>query len=90
MLGAVTGDIIGSRFEFHGTKNTEFDLLSRGCRYTDDCSTLWKRLNSWPRSQPASPTTIPKASKAHKRYCGGHFHGSQRSLQGNDKILYLE
>lgn len=36
MLGAITGDIIGSRFEFHGTKSTDFDLFGRGCRYTDD------------------------------------------------------
>ena len=36
MLGAITGDIIGSRFEFNGTKSTNFDLLGRGCRFTDD------------------------------------------------------
>lgn len=36
MLGAITGDIIGSRFEFNGTKSTAFDLLGHGCRFTDD------------------------------------------------------
>lgn len=36
MLGAITGDIIGSRFEFNGIKSTAFDLLGRGCRFTDD------------------------------------------------------
>lgn len=36
MLGAITGDIIGSRFEFNGTKSTDFSLFGRGCRYTDD------------------------------------------------------
>lgn len=38
MLGAITGDIIGSRFEFNGIKNTDFDLFGRGCRFTDDSS----------------------------------------------------
>lgn len=36
MLGAITGDIIGSRFEFSSIKSTDFDLFGRGCRYTDD------------------------------------------------------
>ena len=36
MLGAITGDTIGSRFEFAGTKRTDFDLFGPGCRYTDD------------------------------------------------------
>lgn len=36
MLGAITGDIIGSRFEFNGTKSIDFSLFGRGCRFTDD------------------------------------------------------
>ena len=38
MLGAVIGDIAGSRFERHPHKNKEFDLLTQlgGCRPTDD------------------------------------------------------
>lgn len=51
MLGAVTGDIIGSRFEFHGTKSTEFDLLSRGCRYTDD-SAMTMAVAEWLLDDP--------------------------------------
>ncbi|MDR3069125.1 MAG: ADP-ribosylglycohydrolase family protein [Cellulomonas sp.] len=37
MLGAVVGDIVGSRFEFdRGGKTTEFELFGPGCDYTDD------------------------------------------------------
>ena len=28
MLGAICGDVIGSRHEHHGTKTTEFELLT--------------------------------------------------------------
>ena len=38
MLGAIIGDIAGSRFEWHNHKNKDFELLShiKGCRPTDD------------------------------------------------------
>lgn len=38
MLGAIIGDIAGSRFEWNPNKNKEFDLLTHigGCRPTDD------------------------------------------------------
>lgn len=37
MLGAIAGDIIGSRFEFdHKFKSKDFDLFHDDCRYTDD------------------------------------------------------
>lgn len=36
MLGAIIGDIVGSRFEWHNIKNKEFDLFTSDCRLTDD------------------------------------------------------
>jgi len=36
MLGAIAGDIIGSIYELHPIKTTEFPLFSPGCRFTDD------------------------------------------------------
>jgi ADP-ribosylglycohydrolase len=36
MLGAIAGDIIGSRFEKSGFKSTEFELFHRRCGFTDD------------------------------------------------------
>lgn len=36
MIGAIIGDIAGSRFEFSNNKSKEFDLLGCGCFYTDD------------------------------------------------------
>ena len=38
MLGAIIGDIAGSRFEWNNTKSKKFELLShiKGCKVTDD------------------------------------------------------
>lgn len=36
MLGAITGDVIGSVYEWHNTKSTDFPLFGRMSRYTDD------------------------------------------------------
>ena len=36
MLGAIIGDIVGSRFEWHNIKTKEFDFLTYKCFPTDD------------------------------------------------------
>lgn len=36
MIGAIIGDIVGSRFEHHNCKSKDFELFSYGCRFTDD------------------------------------------------------
>lgn len=36
MIGAIIGDIVGSRFEFHNIKTKKFELLTDKSRITDD------------------------------------------------------
>jgi len=36
MLGAIIGDIVGSKYEFNSIKTKDFQLFSEGCRLTDD------------------------------------------------------
>lgn len=36
MIGAIIGDIAGSRFEWHNMKTKDFKLLMRDCHFTDD------------------------------------------------------
>ena len=36
MLGAIIGDIVGSRFEWKNNKSKDFDFLSERCYFTDD------------------------------------------------------
>lgn len=36
MIGAITGDIVGSIYEHRPIKRTDFPLFDRSCRFTDD------------------------------------------------------
>ena len=36
MLGAIIGDIVGSRFEWNNIKTKEFDFMPHKCFFTDD------------------------------------------------------
>ena len=36
MLGAICGDVVGSKYERFNYKGMDFPLFSEGCRYTDD------------------------------------------------------
>ena len=36
MFGAIIGDIVGSKYEFHNIKTKDFPLFSVGCDFTDD------------------------------------------------------
>lgn len=36
MIGAIIGDIVGSRFEFNNHRSTDFEFFHPDCKYTDD------------------------------------------------------
>ena len=36
MLGAIIGDVVGSRYEWKNHKNKDFELFHKSCRFTDD------------------------------------------------------
>lgn len=36
MLGAITGDIVGTVYEWHNIKIKDFPLFRDGCFFTDD------------------------------------------------------
>ena len=65
MLGAIIGDIVGSRFEFSNHLSTDFELFTDQCDYTDDtiCTvavadallnskSFTESLQSWCRKYP--------------------------------------
>ncbi len=51
MIGAIIGDIVGSRFEFNNIKSKDFEFLHPDCRTTDDtvmtCAVAEALMRSW-------------------------------------------
>ncbi len=56
MLGAIVGDIIGSRFEFQPIKSCNFQLFSPDCRYTDDTVLTLATANALLEQRPFGET----------------------------------
>ncbi len=51
MLGAIIGDVIGSAFERHSTKNRRFNLWNKNTRFTDDTVLTLATIESLLRPQ---------------------------------------
>ena len=51
MLGAIIGDTIGSVYEFHNIKTTNFPLFDSQCNYTDD-SIMTMAVANWLLTDP--------------------------------------
>ena len=47
MIGAIAGDIIGSRFEGHSAPPAGFELFHPHCRFTDDVGCTDPTLRGW-------------------------------------------
>ena len=81
MLGAIIGDTVGSVYEFHNIKTTDFPLFSPQCDYTDD-SIMTIAVADWLLTDPQHGMNTLEASFldfAKKYPCpmggyGGGFH----------------
>ena len=40
MIGAIIGDVVGSRFEWNNHRSRDFELFHADCRCTDDSDTI--------------------------------------------------
>ena len=84
MLGAIIGDTIGSIYEFHNIKTTEFPLFDPRCNYTDD-SIMTMAVANWLLTDPQHGMDTLEASFLNfaKKYpcpMGGYGGGFNRWL----------
>ncbi|MBQ6728794.1 MAG: ADP-ribosylglycohydrolase family protein [Bacteroidales bacterium] len=84
MLGAIIGDTVGSVYEFHNIKTTDFPLFSPQCDYTDD-SIMTMAVADWLLTDPQHSMDTLEASFldfAKKYPCpmGGYGGGFNRWL----------
>ena len=76
MIGAIIGDVVGSRFEFHNHLSKEFEFLARGCEFTDDtvmtCAVAQGLMDSKPDFSDLSEKTILAMQRIGRQFpnCG--------------------
>lgn len=76
MIGAIFGDIVGSRFEFNNHLSKEFKFLTRGCRFTDDtvmtCAVAQALMDSREDFSDLSEKTVAAMQRIGRQYphCG--------------------
>ena len=83
MLGAIIGDIAGSRFEWNNIKTKEFDLLTHHCKFTDDTvmslAVAQALLDCGAKSKYFAAACVKAMQKLGQRYphagYGGRFRG---------------
>jgi hypothetical protein len=79
MLGAIAGDIIGSRFEGHPAPPRDFELFHPACRFTDDtvCTVAIADgllgVREVRRTVPQRPGKPSFANTAHRGLCERSF-----------------
>ena len=90
MLGAIIGDIVGSRWEFNPTNNYDFEWLSDENNFTDDTIAYWNPTEAY----SASPAGLPLSTSNHRfhplpSYISALFLFWLPSNEGIDSLLVL-
>lgn len=76
MIGAIIGDIVGSRFEFDNYTSKDFRFLTPRCRFTDDtvmtCAVAQALMDSKPDHSDLSEKTVAAMQRIGRQFpnCG--------------------
>lgn len=73
MIGAIIGDIVGSRFEFHNHRSTEFEFFHPDCDFTDDTVMTVAVADAIMNGLPFGKTLHEYGRKYPNRGYGGRF-----------------
>lgn len=77
MYGAIIGDIVGSKYEFHNIKTKDFPFISEGCEYTDDTimtvAVAKALLRSREEKTPFKPILVREMQSLAKKYPYGGY-----------------
>lgn len=93
MIGAIIGDIVGSRFEWHNHRSKDFELLHEKCFFTDDsimtvalCDAL---LNSKENSSNLGEEAVKSMREFGRKYPkSGYGGGFRKWLKSSDPQPY--
>lgn len=73
MIGAIIGDIVGSRFEFNNHRSTEFEFFHPNCDFTDDTVMTVAVADAIMSGRPFGETMHEYGNRYVNRGYGGRF-----------------
>lgn len=73
MIGAIIGDIVGSRFEFNNNRSTKFEFFHPDCEFTDDTVMTLAVADAIINNRPFGEVMHEYGRKYHDRGYGGMF-----------------
>lgn len=73
MIGAILGDIIGSRFEFNNVLSKDFELLTDDCCFTDDTVMTCAVAEALMRSAPNGYADLSQVAVETMHEVGRHY-----------------
>lgn len=79
MYGAIIGDIVGSKYEFHNIKTKDFPFISKGCEFTDDTvmtvAVARALLRSREEQRPFQPILVQEMQSLGREYPNAGYGG---------------
>ena len=90
MLGAIIGDIVGSRFEWHNIKTKQFDFLTHSCFFTDDSVmslAIAKAILETKQSTQLKANAVICMQEIGRHYPDCGYGGSFRKWYGNNEYV---
>ena len=89
MLGAVIGDVTGSRFEWHNLKSKEFELLTDKCFMTDDSYMTIAVADALMNRNDDDADLSAKAIASMQRVGDGHATAFPSQVDSHDSCHFL-
>ena len=86
MLGAIVGDVVGSRFEWDNLKSKEFELFKPPCHATDDSVMTIAIGNALLKAATAPPEKLAQTTVMSMRILGRAYHGPNYDYGGNGSM----
>lgn len=82
MLGAIVGDVVGSRFKWDNLKSKEFELFKPPCHATDDSVMTIAIGNALLKAATAPPEKLAQTTVMSMRILGRAYHGPNYDYGG--------
>lgn len=76
MFGAVVGDVVGSRFEWHNIKTKDFELITPKSKFTDDTVMTIAVADALAKSKPNNYSDLSDCAIERMQYWGRKYHGA--------------